>query len=150
MKEMYRSAKGYLSCYGSGDGALHFCWADKEGQANSIPVTRSDCRAYLKSKWAKHLRAKGWRIVKVNSQWNLVALIKRIDADHVTLEGSTYRYTLDGPKAPERDALQVIHALNVYTTPEDKRGEFEVLHWGTVHSIAHFLAYEEQLVACAG
>ena len=144
---MHRKGKGYLSCYGSGDGALHFCWMDKKGQANSVPVTRADCRAYLKTKWAKHLREKGYRIVRINTQWCLVAPVKRIDDNHVELHGSTYRFTLDDPKATEGGSLQVMHVLRVYTTPDDKRGEFEVLHWGTTHAIAHFLAYEKQLAA---
>jgi len=153
MREMFRSKKGYLSCYASGDGALHFCWQDEEGQANSIPVTRGDCTAYLKTKWAKHLRERGWRVAQVNTHWCLVAPIERIDADHVTLEGRSYRYTLDDPKMIEEDSIHVIGTLHVWFAPGchfpkrllNENGEAEVKHWGTCHAIAHYLAYEDQL-----
>ena len=140
---MYRENKGYLSCYASGDGALHFVWSNKEGIAQGIQVVRADVVAYLKTKHAKHLREKGYRIAQVNCQWNLVAAVDRVDADHLTLEGRTYYYTL-APVPPNADSLRVMHALIVKTDTE-VLGEVEVKHWGTLGSIAHFLANEDVL-----
>jgi len=137
-----------LECYASGDGALHFVYTEK-GKSADKPVTLEDAENYLKTDPdAALLRLQNWRATLINGKPRLVANIKRIDANTLTIDGKAFRYKIDEDSLFWKDQRHVLdHCLTVDT---DYKGEVtNVRNYSLRAQIRHFINNESALTpAC--
>lgn len=147
-----------LTVYASGNGALSFCWQEKDhrtGQtiATGRTVTMPEARDYLKNrKRAEHLRNDGWKV------WDsglggpvLVHPIKRIGPNKLLVhdkEMTYYHNQTDPFYIKDGDiravSLRVTHKLDEECGIEEEQ---ETRHISTLAAIAHFLKYEKAMQA---
>jgi hypothetical protein len=130
-----RKGKWKFSCYGSGDGALHFVWSIN-GKCEGRLTLPKDCERWLhRTVEGKGYKQRGYRLVKLNGNIQLVQPIKRVDAQTLNVSGRLYKYQIINPKTWTN-----YHNVNVTTVVDTD--EIVVKNISTVNAICHFLRYE--------
>lgn len=145
-----------LNCYAPGNGSLDFVWLEGNVAANRR-VTMSDARRWLKTVDGRKKKEEGWIVMKLNGLPTLVSHVERISDDVVEIvlprasvdePVKTGRFTYgilpDQAEWLEKKMLN-INSIEV-TTVRDGR-EIEVQNWGIKARIAHYLNYENEIVA---
>lgn len=130
-----------LSMYASGSGGLYFVWIES-GIAQGRQVTVQEARDFLKTD--KNLTGKGWRIVVMSGNPVAIADVKRVDENHVSLNGKVYRYEIHD-RFPDG---RIVHQCMKVFVNDDENVEFETKNISTVASIYFFVDNEKEIEEC--
>jgi len=140
-----------LTCYGSGDGALHFNWSGLEHPYPSTgrQVKRWHVLRFLRTNEGKRLTNEGWKLYRINTFWQLVRTVVRKDKNTLCMGGHTYAYTVRRKSPRERNQIWDCD-FRVYTDPGKALrfaygDKMEVKNWSTRATLLFFLNHEEEL-----
>lgn len=132
-----------LKSYASGGGAIEFCWQELEDGrqvAANRKVLLSEAKRHLASEDCKSLLDKGWRIVKLEGRFKLVAPISRIDDCHLRYGDRVYNYNNKGTGETYN-----YHDVTVFTFFDVVGHSVLVENIGIKSAIVHFLNNEAAL-----
>ena len=138
-----------LHVYASGDGALHFNWADPKGVSTSRRVKRWHCLRFLRTKEGKRLMDKGYKLFNINTQWQLVSTVVRKNKNTLCVDGETYTYT-HTPLSPRNghevwDCDFTVYAKYPAYARRISGDKYEVKNWSIRAVIRFFLNHESEL-----